>query len=201
MPRPYHSDLALPELFPPLLFLGADVERMTRMSGAERGAIYTWQEVVEFILDLAGYSSDKPLWGMRLLEPSFGSGDFLIAAIRRLLKSARRDDRPAGKLCTATRAVELHRVTYQITRNRVIEFLIEMDLAKEEASSLADTWLINGDFLLEEFAAEFDFVVGNPPYVRQEMSSAPLLTEYRRRYTTLFDRADLYVPFIEQSLV
>jgi len=50
-------------------------------------------------------------------------------------------------------------------------------------------------------AGQFDFVVGNPPYVRQELIPAPLLIEYRGRYMTMFDRADLYIPFIERSLL
>ena len=55
-------------------------------------------------------------------------------------------------------------------------------------------------FLLEPFAQHFDFVVGNPPYVRQECIPAPLVAAYRRRYATLYDRADLYIPFIERAL-
>jgi methylase of polypeptide subunit release factors len=43
-------------------------------------------------------------------------------------------------------------------------------------------------------------VIGNPPYVRQELIPEALLTEYRARFETLYDRADLYVPFIERSL-
>ena len=43
-------------------------------------------------------------------------------------------------------------------------------------------------------------MVGNPPYVRQELIPAGVLAEYRARYQTLYDRADLYVPFIEASL-
>ena len=43
-------------------------------------------------------------------------------------------------------------------------------------------------------------VIGNPPYVRQEMIPDVLLAEYRSRYTTVYDRADLYIPFIERSL-
>src|SRR3546814_4324262 len=46
----------------------------------------------------------------------------------------------------------------------------------------------------------FDFVVDNPPYVRQERIPASLLAEYRRRYRTLYDRADLYVLFYERGL-
>ncbi len=173
---------------------------MKLTSGMERGAIYTRQEVVEFILDLTGYTSDQPLGSLRLLEPSFGTGDFLLSAIRRLLQSAQRESLPADELRDAIRAVELHRDTFDAARLRVIEVLMASGFRKHDAVSLADAWLINGDFLLEPFTNRFDFVVGNPPYVRQEMISAPLLAEYRQRYSTLYDRADLYVPFIEQSL-
>ena len=34
----------------------------------------------------------------------------------------------------------------------------------------------------------------------QELIPAALIAEYRFRYTTIFDRADLYIPFIERSL-
>jgi hypothetical protein len=39
-----------------------------------RGAVNTRPEVVEFMLDLAGYTACQPLHRMRLLEPSFGNG-------------------------------------------------------------------------------------------------------------------------------
>ncbi len=42
---------------------------------------------------------------------------------------------------------------------------------------------------------------GRTPYVRQELIADTLLAEYRRRYRTLCDRADLYIPFIERSLL
>ena len=200
MSRPPSSTLALPELFAPEVFLGAEVERMKTTSGLERGAIYTRAEVVEFILDLAGYTPEKSLASMHLLEPSFGSGDFLLGAIRRLLVSAQREAAPPSNLVRAIRAVELHRDTFTSTRFRVLEVLSDSGFDPVDAAMLADAWLINADFLLEHFDAPFDFVVGNPPYVRQEMISAPLLAEYRQRYSTLFDRADLYVPFIEKSL-
>jgi len=163
MPRPSHTDLAMPELFSPQVFLGAEVERMKMTSSMERGAIYTRQEVVEFILDLAGYTAEKPLSSMRLLEPSFGSGDFLLGAVRRLLRSAQRENKSLAGLHDAIRAVELHRDTFDDTRFRLIELLAEMEVTEGDATSLADVWLINGDFLLENHAEGFDFVVGNPP--------------------------------------
>ncbi|WP_419641953.1 Eco57I restriction-modification methylase domain-containing protein, partial [Thiolapillus sp.] len=69
------------------------------------------------------------------------------------------------------------------------------------ARKLLVQWLVQGDFLLFDAPHEFDFVIGNPPYVRQERIPDVLVAEYRRRFTTLYDRADLYIPFIEHSLV
>ncbi|MFC6630533.1 hypothetical protein ACFQAR_12095 [Acinetobacter beijerinckii] len=54
---------------------------------ASRGAIYTRSEVVNFILDLVGYTDDCALYHMSLLEPSFGDGDFLQVVVKRLVNS------------------------------------------------------------------------------------------------------------------
>ncbi|MGI9353961.1 MAG: Eco57I restriction-modification methylase domain-containing protein [Rhizobiaceae bacterium] len=43
-------------------------------------------------------------------------------------------------------------------------------------------------------------VIGNPPYVRHELIPDVLIVEYRARYNTVYDRADVYIPFIERSL-
>ena len=65
-----------------------DAVALLAAAGVEqRGAIYTRREVVEFILDLAGYTSDRPLYSYHILEPSFGDGDFLQIVIERLLES------------------------------------------------------------------------------------------------------------------
>lgn len=168
-----------------------------------RGAIFTRSEVVDFILDLVGYTEDQPLHEKRLLEPSFGGGDFLLPIIERLL-SAWRQARPDGsaldELTDAIRAVELHHSTYRSTHAAVVALLRREGIAAKTASTLASCWLLQGDFLLVPLEGEFDFVVGNPPYVRQELIPASLLTAYRSRYQTMYDRADLYIPFIERSL-
>ena len=182
----------------------AAIDALAAGSGAEaRGAIFTRVEVVNFILDLVGYTGDQPLHRKRLLEPSFGGGDFLLPVIGRLL-AAWRASKPKGnaldELGDAIRAVELHQETFAATRAAVRGRLIEEGFASLSATALVDRWLVQGDFLLEPLERHFDFVVGNPPYVRQERISAPLLALYRSRYQTLYDRADLYIPFIEHSL-
>jgi hypothetical protein len=176
------------------------VERLAQDSnGSERGAVFTRREVVDFMLDLAGYTPDRPLHTMRLLEPSFGSGEFLLAAVKRLL-TAFQATGGVGDLRPCIRAVELHNDTFATARRNLDILLLSFDIPKPEATRLLNAWLIPGDFLLSSLPGQFDFVVGNPPYVRQELIPAALMLEYRKRYATLYDRADLYIPFIERSL-
>ena len=182
----------------------AAVEALASQGGVEaRGAVFTRREVVDFILDLAGYTPNKPLHEQRLLEPSFGGGDFLLPAVERLL-AAWRIHGDAGlvfdALKDAIRAVELHRDTFQTTRRALVEYLKTSDVSAHAANQLADAWLVQGDFLLAPLVGQFDYVVGNPPYVRQELIPEALMREYRARYATIYDRADLYIPFIERSL-
>ena len=179
------------------------VEHLASESGlGERGAIYTKREVVNFILDLVGYTLDQPLTEFRLLEPSFGDGDFLLPAVKRLLAAASRNQDGLGiaALAPAIRGVELHRETYFRTRQALREVMIDQGLSQENSDALLDNWLSQGDLLLSSFDHDFTHAVGNPPYLRQEVIPDVLMGEYRQRYSTIFDRADIYVPFIEKSL-
>ena len=185
--------------------IAAAVDELASAGGVvERGAIFTRLEVVDFILDLCGYTADKALAHRCLLEPSFGQGDFLLPAIERLLQSwragATRGD-PLATLADAIRGVELHRGTYARTHAAVVARLEKEGFGASVAKALTNRWLLHADFLLAGIPESFDLVVGNPPYVRQELIPAVLLSEYRARYTTIYDRADLYIPFIERSLL
>jgi hypothetical protein len=182
--------------------LGEAVVQMARGGIEERGAIYTRREVVDFILDLVGYRDSEPLQS-RLLEPSFGDADFLIPALDRLFAaydSAGRPTPAVAVLRDAIRASELHQATFERSFATVLAYLANHGLSETECHTLANAWLRQGDFLLEEWSMDFTHVVGNPPYVRQESIPYVLMAEYRRRYETIFDRADLYIPFLERAL-
>jgi hypothetical protein len=170
----------------------------------ERGAIFTRPEVVDFILDLVGYTIDKPLNQFRLLEPSFGDGEFLFPIVDRLvsayLKNGSITENPVEALKAAIKAVELHEDTFEATRVRLASLLRERGISQTNSEELLNSWLSRGDFLLEQVAENFSHIVGNPPYVRQELIDTALIAEYRRRFHTIYDRADIYVAFIEKSL-
>lgn len=182
----------------------AAISCMARHDETDRGAIFTRPEIVDAILDLSGYRSDRPLHRMRLLEPSFGAGDFLLRAAQRLWSSFIRDGgTPATAvdgLRRAITAVELHPETFHLTARRLYAQFTQQGICPADADTLCQAWLIRDDFLLTRLEGGFDFAIGNPPYVRQERIPATLLSEYRRRFRTLYDRADLYVPFFERAL-
>lgn len=179
------------------------VDNLSNEGETERGAVFTRPEVVAAVLDLAGYEPANPLHQRRLLEPSVGEGDFLLPAVERLLLAwSRSGGTPAAvrELEPAIRGVEIHQESFGRARAALIEALLRWGALEEDATWLADRWLTRDDFLLAHLSGDFDYVVGNPPYVRQERIPAPLLQEYRRRYSTIYDRADLYVPFYERGL-
>ena len=177
-------------------------EEFAKAGTDERGAVFTRREVVDFILDLSGYVPSRKLQNLRLLEPSFGCGDFLIPAIERLMSSLKNQlvSPNVTTLKECIRAVELHAESYQKTRKEVYKILNRYNLTTIQIEELLNTWLIQGDFLLTEFDQLFTHVVGNPPYIRNEAVPSVLMTEYRKRFQTIYDRADIYVPFIEYSL-
>jgi hypothetical protein len=198
-------DSALPQpALPGFCPIEAAVAEQAAAGIEGRGAIFTRREVVDFILDLVGYTADKPLHKLRLLEPSVGQGDFLTPVIDRLLTAYRRDAVKPGNVVAdlgdCILAVELHRSSYEQTRTLVRGVLRDKGLTAAEAEGLCDRWLRQGDFLLLPLEGSFTHVIGNPPYVRQELIPDVLMTEYRRRFSTIFDRADIYIPFIERSL-
>jgi hypothetical protein len=193
------TDLLEPA-FPSFCPVTDAVHAMANAGMEERGAIFTRREVVEFILDLIGYVPSKPLHTMRLLEPSFGHGDFLLIVVERLLHAWRRSGAPPEALSNSLFAVELHGSSFDHTRGLVFERLREEGITFPDAQKIVNGWLAQGDFLLTAITGQFDVVIGNPPYVRQELIPNALMAEYRARYRTIYDRADIYIPFIERSL-
>lgn len=188
----------MPEPLPPRAY-----DYGARASGEAHGVVLTKPHVVALILDLAGYTADKDLAAQVLYEPACGRGAFVVPAAARLIAAARRARRDLGDgqaLAGALRAFDVDPQQVHSARRATAELLVREGLARRAAQRLAATWIQQADFLLAPELPAADYVVGNPPYVRIEQLPPPLPAEYRRRYKSLYDRADLYVAFIERGL-
>jgi hypothetical protein len=184
----------LPELGPDAYDFGL------RSSGETHGVVLTKPHVVSLILDLAGYTADRDLTKVRLLEPSCGEGAFVVPAVERLLTAATRTGVDLRSLSSAITAYDIDPAHVQKSRRAVATLLQGCGVMPDTAALLAESWIRDGDFLLSSDTSPFDAIVGNPPYVRIEQLSSELQRAYRRRFRSLYDRADLYVAFIERGL-
>lgn len=170
-----------------------------RSDGEIHGVVLTKPHVVNLILDLVGYRGTSIL-GKRLLEPSCGNGAFLVPAVERLLDVSKKTDVSLQGLKESIAAFDIEIKHVDETKARLLDILMENSFSSKDAKTLVQSWVHEGDFLLAEPNSKFDYIVGNPPYIRIEQIAVELQKEYRRRYSSLFDRADLYVGFIERSL-
>ena len=171
-----------------------------RSSGEAHGVVLTKPHIVSFILDLAGYCTEKDLRALTLLEPSCGDGAFLVEAARRLAASAVLHGIPWSDLHGCIRAFDIDANAVQESRRNARSVLRDAGVPSQNATDLVVSWINQADFLLTPFDHHFDVIVGNPPYIRIEQLPNTLQTSYRARFQTLFDRADLYVAFIERGL-
>lgn len=182
-----------------------DPHALIHAENGSHGVVFTRPEVVEFMLDLAGYQTDRPLHRLCVLEPSCGTGSFLFPILERLLSAYRANGGEPGckavnDLRDAICAVELHPEIFSQTRVRLYERLLDEGFSERESDDLTKAWLQQKDFLLLPLNANFHYVIGNPPYIRQDDIPDALMKIYRTKFSTIFDRADLYIPFIEKSL-
>ena len=111
-----------------------------------RGAFFTPASITAY---LAGWAVRSP--ADRVLEPSCGEAGFLLAAGERL----RALGTPEGRLARQLQGVEIHAAS-----------------ARQAARVLGGQGMRAGievgDFFSRAPAAEFDAVIGNPPYVRYQ---------------------------------
>jgi adenine-specific DNA-methyltransferase len=167
---------------------------MTQAAATRRphGEVFTRRWVAEIILDLVGYTADRDLGALTIVEPSVGSGAFLVPLADRLVESARAHGRDLESLGDAVRAYDIQQINIDTCALQL------RDLGLSEA--VIAKWLRLHDFLLDEDQILADFVVGNPPYIRLEDLESKVSQEYRRRWVTMGGRADIFVGFYERGL-
>lgn len=167
----------------------------------EYGEVYTRRWVVDSILDLVGYDATRDLAASVIVEPSIGSGAFVVPIVERLLDSAASHGRRPEDLAGALRGYDLLGASVERSKAALAPVLASHGVSAETASHLLDSWLHVADFLLaEDIPHGVEFVVGNPPYIRLEEIPEEITGAYRAAWPTMRGRADIYIGFIERGL-
>lgn len=162
-----------------------------RRSGVSHGDVFTSPRVVSFMLDLIGYTSDRDLSLYNILEPSFGNGEFLKEIQQRISLSSEKYGFDASEVMS-------HNVYgCEIDKTKFVNCI---DGLKKIMPDLDPVNFKNEDFLFSIWDVRFDFIIGNPPYVRYENIPIEARSEYKNRFKTFHYRSDLYVLFFEHCL-
>lgn len=122
---------------------------------------FTPTEMVTTMLDLIGYSTD--LMGKKVLENSFGSGNILIAIVRRYIEDCISHKTPleqiAERLSEDIIGIEYDKKQFRKCQKALNKIAVEYDLPPVK-------WNIhNADALEWQYDVRFDYIIGNPPYI------------------------------------
>ncbi|KAB1923424.1 N-6 DNA methylase [Micromonospora noduli] len=167
----------------------------------ENGEVFTRRWIVELILDLAGYRQELDLASLAAVEPACGTGAFLGPMVARLSASCRQHGRSLSEAANAIRAFDLLARNVEISQRLVEKVLLDDGWPSEDAAAAAETWVQQGDYLLDHCGDEMaDFVLGNPPYIRLEDVPSDRMAAYRAACPAMVGRADVYVGFFEVGL-
>lgn len=169
------------------------------------GAVYTPAETVRTVLDVAGYVPDADIVGKAILEPSCGDGAFLVEIASRLLTACERAgmsrDEMRHRLIGDVHAIEIDTDECERARERMCEVASGFGV---EVSPSQLVNIVTGDAIATLVGAlvddgsidsqSFDFVVGNPPYVRIHNADTSVM---RRLSWCAEGMTDMYYAFFE----
>ena len=163
------------------------------------GEVFTRRWVVELMLDMVGYTPDRDLTRLVVVEPSVGSGAFVGPLVRRLVQ-ARPPATAWERLGPCLHGFDIQADHVAAARAAAEAELLLGGCPRGTARVLARGWIQEADFLLVGKDIAADLVIGNPPYIRIEDLPAPLLRRYRQVAPTMTGRADIFVGFFEHGL-
>jgi len=186
-----------------------------------RGVHFTPSALVDYLIDstLSRLLAGEAKGDIRILDPSCGSGIFLIAAMRFLVgrdpaadgMSRSRTQDTLDSLASSIFGTDINPRAIEWARRSLLLAVWETDPDSDHSGLRVPDLRRNlaaADFLAAEspaeFPNEFDAIVGGPPFVRfsQLKKDCPLqVNDWRKRFVTArTGQFDLYMPFFEQAV-
>ncbi len=168
----------------------------------------------------------KIIKNIRILDPSCGTGRFLISIAERLYKFYKIIDPELSDFNIKKEiiqnnlyGIEIENSAYLISKLRLIKWFLSNNIESLKFKSLnlesikltdLDQFIekleikfniFNLDFLLEFNSDKFDIIIGNPPYVEnKKIKDIEFKKKLKKRFKSAYRLFDLSVVFIERSL-
>lgn len=159
--------------------------------------VFTPENYVRELLDSVGYR--EHLYGKRILENSCGDGNILVAVVQRYI-----DDCVAKGLSRTRIKNGLERDIYgvEIDPEQYEKCIINLNKVLQKNNINSVEWKIfNEDYLRWDFALQFQFIVGNPPYITYSELGKDEQRYVKEKFETCVKgKFDYCYAFIEKSI-
>ena len=162
----------------------------------EKCQIFTPTNIVTYMLDLADYRNR--LFGKTVLENCCGDGQFLVQIIERYIKSATVEGYSKQSIALG---LERDITAYEIDKDLIRTCKRRLDNIAAEYDLGIVHWNIKlGNFLNRGIDGEFDYIIGNPPYIAyQDLPHKDRQHLKKEFYTCQKGKFDYSYAFIEKS--
>lgn len=165
-----------------------------------KGQVFTPVWIVNYILDNIEYK--EKIYNKKILEPSCGTGNFLEEIIKRFIKDCQNHNINNIQIINLIKknifAFEIDENLRNIAVNRInnlIKNLLEINF--DFSNNII---LDNALFLYKKYINYFDYIVGNPPYVKIQNLDENTKNYIQNNLNFTTGNTDLYIAFFEISL-
>ena len=158
--------------------------------------IQTPMKYVIRLLDEAGYLDD--VFGRSVLENSCGNGNILIEIVRRFIEDGQRSG-ASGEEIREHLEKDIH--AYEINPERARESERRLTETARQYGLDHIQWDIRQEDYLQADSGEYDFIIGNPPYITYHDLSQDQRVFLREHFDSCKEgRFDYNYAFIEKSI-
>jgi len=164
------------------------------------GQVNTPNWIVKQILDMSGYS-DKSILDKYIMEPSCGDGAFLIEIVKRYITEALYQNMDINQIINNLGeyiyGIEIDKVEFNKCIQNLNRLIIDVF-----GDYNVDWKIFNEDTfdIYQQFNNKFDYVVGNPPYIRIHHIDKNERESIKGRFKFTNGTIDAYILFFEAAL-
>ncbi|MDR0926921.1 MAG: N-6 DNA methylase [Ignavibacteria bacterium] len=160
-----------------------------------KGQIYTPQLIVSKILDDVGYNSVEIL-GKNIIDPACGDGRFLVGIARRIINYSDEHNIENNLKCVYGWDIDVQAIEQCISNlNSLVKHIgitINWNISVTNALERIQTDIFSAE------ADKFDYIVGNPPYIRIQHLDSEQRNFIQHNYSFCKSGStDIYIAFFE----
>jgi adenine-specific DNA-methyltransferase len=172
---------------------------MSKNKVKENGVVYTPTWIVNEILDLSKFTAN--IHDKKVMEPGCGDGAFLTEIVRRVIADAKNAGVSSEKISSLLDAnifgVDIDEVAIDKCKSKLNDICQKYQVLAPSWSNIKVVNLLSKK-VIEEYKGCFDFVFGNPPYVRiQNLSKEARKFINENLKICKHGSTDLYIAFFE----